>query len=161
MAMVVLISYFSILGVLCVFGWHRLFLTHLYRKFAQTLPNPRHEFDELPRVTVQLPIFNEAFVVERLIDATVALDYPRDRLEIQVLDDSTDETREHAKKRVEYHRRAGTNIAHITRSKRTGYKAGALAQGLAKARGEFVAIFDADFLPKKDFLKQIPINLML
>ena len=109
----------------------------------------------LPVVTVQLPVFNEAPVVTRLIDAAAALDYPRERLEIQVLDDSTDETREYAARAVARHRARGVDIHHRVRPRRSGYKAGALAEGLVHARGELLAVFDADFLPPRDFLRRL------
>ncbi|MBI5305311.1 MAG: glycosyltransferase [Chloroflexi bacterium] len=108
----------------------------------------------MPRVTVQLPIFNELYVVERLIDAAALLDWRRDRLQIQVLDDSDDETTAIAQARVEYHRRRGVDIALIRRADRSGFKAGALSEGLKYATGEFIAIFDADFVPPTDFLKK-------
>jgi len=114
---------------------------------APTIPRRR-----LPRVTVQLPLYNEAHVAERLIDAAAALDYPRDRLEIQVLDDSTDETARLVDARVALYRQQGVDIRVLRRPRREGFKAGALAQGLAQARGEFIAIFDADFCPRSNFL---------
>ncbi len=107
-----------------------------------------------PEVTVQLPVYNEANVIERLIDACAQLDYPLDRLEIQVLDDSTDETVELAAERVEHWRARGRDIVHIRRNDRDGYKSGALKNGFRLARGDFLAVFDADFLPERDFLKQ-------
>lgn len=107
-----------------------------------------------PMVTVQLPVFNEMYVVERLIDDICQLDYPREKLEIQVLDDSTDETREIIRKKCEYYSARGIDIKPIHRSNRTGYKAGALKEGLVRAKGEFITIFDADFLPRPDFLKK-------
>jgi cellulose synthase/poly-beta-1,6-N-acetylglucosamine synthase-like glycosyltransferase len=106
----------------------------------------------LPRVTVQLPVYNERHVIERLIDRVAALSYPRDRLEIQVLDDSTDETVALASARVAHHRAHGLDIRHIRRADRKDFKAGALRHGLESAKGELVAIFDADFLPDPDFL---------
>src|SRR5690606_22126075 len=109
--------------------------------------------DAWPVVTVQLPIYNEMYVVERLIDAVCALDYPRDRLEIQVLDDSTDETREIVELAVRRQRSRGFDITCLRRADRTGYKAGALEAGLREARGEYIAIFDADFVPTRDFLR--------
>jgi len=109
----------------------------------------------LPKVTVQLPTFNEMYVVNRLIDSVVELDYPKDRLEIQVLDDSIDETVEIAKAKVAEWQKQGFDVKYIHRTDRSGFKAGALAEGLKTAKGEFIAIFDADFLPKKDFLKRI------
>jgi len=105
-----------------------------------------------PFVTIQLPIFNELYVAERLIDNIVQLDYPKDKFEIHVLDDSTDETVDISRKKVEEYRAKGFNIELFTRTDRTGYKAGALKAATPKAKGEFIAIFDADFLPKKDFL---------
>ncbi len=107
-----------------------------------------------PSVTVQLPVYNERYVVERLIDAVAALQYPADKLQIQVLDDSTDESVALIAARVAYHQQRGVAIQHIRRSNRAGYKAGALAQGLTSATGDFVAIFDADFVPPTDFLYQ-------
>ena len=111
----------------------------------------------LPPVTVQLPVYNELYVVERLIDAVSCFDYPKEKLEIQVLDDSTDETSEIIARKVREWRGMGIDITHIQRTNRTGYKAGALKEGLAMAKGEFIAIFDADFIPAKDFLhKTLP-----
>jgi len=109
----------------------------------------------LPKVTVQLPIFNELYVTTRLIDAVAGLNYPKELLEIQVLDDSTDETVEIGKKKVKELQEKGINISYLHRTDRSGFKAGALAEGLLSAKGEFIAIFDADFLPKKDFLMRI------
>lgn len=108
---------------------------------------------EWPFVTVQLPIYNELYVIERLIDQVANFDYPKDRFEIHILDDSTDETIEVVKKKVDHYKKLGYNIEQITREIRTGYKAGALRDGMQFAKGEFIAIFDADFLPRKDFLK--------
>ncbi|MFN0117030.1 MAG: cellulose synthase family protein [Elusimicrobiota bacterium] len=110
--------------------------------------------DTIPFVTVQLPLYNEFYVSERLIQAVADLDYPIEKLEIQVLDDSIDETVERVAKEVEKFQLKGINIKHIRRSNRDGFKAGALAYGLQTAQGEFVAIFDADFIPPKDFLKK-------
>lgn len=111
---------------------------------------------KLPQVLVQLPIFNERYVVERLIDAAAALDYPADKLHIQVLDDSTDDTASLARARVAQHRARGVNVSYLHRTQRTGFKAGALAVGLAAdARAEYVAIFDADFVPPPDFLRRL------
>lgn len=113
--------------------------------------------EQLPRVTVQLPIYNERYVIQRLIETVIRLDYPRDRLEIQVLDDSTDETTTIARPLIDRYRQAGFDITLLHRVKRTGYKAGALKEGLEVARGEFIAIFDADFIPDPDFLtKTLP-----
>lgn len=108
-----------------------------------------------PKITVQLPLFNEKYVTERLIDCVAALDYPTEKLEIQVLDDSTDETVEITQAKVAALQQKGIDISYIHRTDRAGYKAGALAEGTKIAKGDFIAIFDADFLPEKDFLKQM------
>ncbi len=142
---------------LAVYGGNTLVMSGLFlwhRRRIRQEPAPPDP-DDWPRVTVQLPIFNERHVVERLIDAVVALDYPRDRLSIQVLDDSIDETQTLARARVAHHAAQGVNITHVRRPDRTGYKAGALAYGLSQAEGEFIAIFDADFVPHPDFLKKV------
>ncbi|WP_405292097.1 cellulose synthase family protein [Algibacter sp. Ld11] len=114
------------------------------------LSNP----DEIPFVTIQLPVYNEMYVMQRLLDNIAEIDYPSDKLEIQVLDDSTDETIETTKAQVDALKATGLDIKHITRTNRVGFKAGALKEGLEIAKGEFIAIFDSDFLPKKDWLKQ-------
>src|SRR5215216_1905795 len=106
----------------------------------------------LPRVTVQLPLYNERYVIERLVEAVLCLRYPRTQLEIQLLDDSTDATTAMAGRLVEHYRSCGFHITLQHRSHRHGYKAGALAEGLTRATGEFIAIFDADFVPAPDFL---------
>src|SRR5207253_6159169 len=127
----------------------------LYMKHRDRAPKPAPEIREWPPVTIQLPIYNEMYVADRLIDAVCEMDYPRDLLEIQVLDDSTDETREIAELAVRRHAARGFDIAYLHRVDRTGYKAGALEAGLKVASGEFVAIFDADFLPHADFLHRL------
>lgn len=152
----VLVGYFSVLLLLSLYGFHRYIIVRLYRKYAGgDDPEPLRSFDEaeLPRVTVQLPVYNELYVVERLIDAACALEYPSERLQIQVLDDSTDETSERAARRVQFWRERGVDIALIQRGNRKGYKAGALQHGLQSATGDFIAIFDADFVPQPDFLR--------
>ncbi|HEY7159699.1 MAG TPA: glycosyltransferase, partial [Acidobacteriota bacterium] len=111
-------------------------------------------FEELPRVTVQLPIYNEMYVVERLIDAVCNIDYPLDRFEVQVLDDSTDETQQIARHIVERHKNNGIDIQYLRRPNREGFKAGALAFGLTQAKGEFIVVFDADFIPSREMLMQ-------
>ncbi|OGX86724.1 cellulose synthase family protein [Hymenobacter glacialis] len=130
-------------------------LTRLARRaaLAPLLPAPAPPA-QWPRVTVQLPVYNELAVVARIIDAAAALDYPADRLHIQVLDDSTDESVALAAHRVAYHQDRGLRIDHVRRATRQGYKAGALAHGLTETEGEFVAIFDADFVPTPDFLRR-------
>ena len=150
----ILAAYFFILCILAVYGWHRYYLVFLYMKHRQNVPGPLPAPDPLPVVTIQLPIFNEMYVVNRLIESVCAMDYPRHLLEIQVLDDSTDETREIAELAVRRHAEQGFDIKYIHRVDRTGYKAGALDAGLKVARGEFVAIFDADFIAPADFLRR-------
>jgi cellulose synthase/poly-beta-1,6-N-acetylglucosamine synthase-like glycosyltransferase len=147
--------YYSVLVVLSFFGLHRLMLVVIYlRTRRRPLPaaEPPSDPTSWPVVTVQLPLYNEMYVAERLIDAVCRLEYPAGRLEIQVLDDSTDETSEIVARVVAAHRGRGVDIRHLHRTDRTGFKAGALEAGLAVARGEFLAIFDADFVPTPDFL---------
>ena len=108
---------------------------------------------EIPFVTIQLPVYNELYVMERLLDNIAEIDYPKEKLEIQVLDDSTDESFEETARHIEELRKTGLDIQHLTRKDRVGFKAGALKEGLKTAKGEYIAIFDADFLPKKDWLK--------
>ncbi len=151
----ILIPYFGCLIVLSVFGVHRYVLTYLYLKNRHKRPKPARDLATLPRVTVQLPIYNERYVVERLLEAATRLDYPADKLEIQVLDDSTDETSIVASRLVSEYQRAGFPITYLHRRTREGFKAGALAEGLKKTAGEFVAIFDADFAPPPSILRQM------
>ena len=148
----ILASYFFVLLILAVYGWHRYYLVYVYMKHKHEQPVPKSTFDELPAVTIQLPLYNEMYVVDRLLDAVCQIDYPREKLEIQVLDDSTDETQQIAELAVRRHALQGIDIKYIHRDDRIGYKAGALDEGLRVASGEFVAIFDADFIPKSDFL---------
>ncbi len=151
----VLISYFTVLVVLAVYGVHRYYLTYLYVRNRHRIPRPQGTFNRLPRLTVQLPIFNERYVVRRLLEAVTRLDYPRGLLEIQVLDDSTDETCEIARRLADEFARKGFRVRYLHRKSRTGYKAGALAEGLKTAEGEFVAIFDADFVPPPETLRRM------
>ena len=151
-----LASYLLILAVMCVYGSHRYGLVWLYLKHRATGHTPARRWgDELPRVTVQLPMYNEGVVAERIIDAAAALDYPRDKLQIQILDDSTDGSADISRAAVEKWRAAGLDITLAHRADRVGYKAGALAEGLQSATGEFVAIFDADFVPPPDVLRNV------
>jgi cellulose synthase/poly-beta-1,6-N-acetylglucosamine synthase-like glycosyltransferase len=148
-----LIPYFIVLIVLAAYGAHRYWMVYLYYKHKKHKTTaPPACFDELPRVTVQLPIFNEQYVVDRLLDAVCRLDYPKEKLDIQLLDDSTDETVEVARILVDRYAALGHPVTYLHRDNREGYKAGALAEGLKTAKGEFVAIFDADFVPPPDFL---------
>src|SRR5438445_4776197 len=142
-------------GILCAvafYGLNRYILVYLYCKHRNNHYKPIGTFEQFPRITVQLPMYNEDIVAERVIRATCLIDYPLDRLEIQVLDDSTDHSADIARKCVEQMAAKGYPIKYIHRTNREGYKAGALAEGLKVATGEFVAIFDADFLPPKDIL---------
>ncbi len=152
---VVLGLYFGSLLLLSLYGCHRWYLIWLYLRHRGHRVGPASRFAELPRLTVQLPLYNEMYVAQRLIEAVGRLDYPRERLEIQVLDDSTDETSAVVASAVARGRSAGLDIVHLHRSARTGFKAGALAAGLRRAKGEFVAIFDADFVPRPDFARNL------
>ncbi len=146
--------YYLVLGVLALYGLHRLHLVWVWlRTRGREVPLPADP-PEWPRVTVQLPLYNELYVAERLIDAVCRLDYPCDRLEIQVLDDSTDETREVVAAAVRRHRARGVDVHHLHRTDRTGFKAGALEAGTRRAAGELLAVFDADFVPPSDFLRR-------
>ncbi len=148
-----LIPYFVVMIVLAFYGMHRYQLVYLYYKHRRkAVVEPPSRFAELPAITVQLPIFNEQYVIDRLIDACCRLNYPQDRLEIQVLDDSTDETQQVASDIVERYQARGHNIVYLHRTNRYGYKAGALDEGLKQAKGELIAIFDADFVPPPDWL---------
>src|SRR5689334_8433821 len=147
-----LASYFFVLIVLAVYGWHRYYLVYLYMRNRDKEPTAQPELSSTPTVTIQLPLYNEMYVADRLIDAVCRIEYPRDRLEIQVLDDSTDETRSIAELAVRRMAAQGIDIKYFHRADRTGYKAGALEAGLKVAAGEFIAIFDADFIPTSDFL---------
>lgn len=150
--MPIVIAYLIVLAGLTLFGLHRLHLLWLLLRFPPTAEvEPPAAW---PRVLIQLPLYNEANVVERLIDAVAAIDYPRDLLEVQVLDDSSDETQELVAERVAWHRGLGLAIEHVRRPDRIGYKAGALAYGLELCDAELVAIFDADFVPTPDFLRR-------
>lgn len=144
--------------LLSIYGLNSLMLVLLYLRHRDdarpSLPSPASPA-EWPSVTVQLPVYNELYTVRRLLNAAGALDYPQDRLEIQLLDDSTDETLQIARRAVDRLQRRGVDVVHITRSDRADYKAGALAAGLDRARGEFVAILDADFVPRPDFLRRV------
>ena len=148
-----LIPYFIVLILLASYGAHRYVLVYLYYKHKKNrTTEPASYFSELPRVTVQLPIFNEQFVVERLLEAVCRLKYPREKLDIQVLDDSTDETEAVAQGLVNHYVAQGFPITYHHRENREGFKAGALAEGMKTAKGEFIVIFDADFVPPEDFL---------
>ncbi len=178
MGIVLIAPYLAVLLLLCCYGLHRARLAWLCRRcppvhaatgeedgWQPATPGLREndadrseasgQQEDWPRVTVQLPLYNEATVVQRLLEATARLDYPRDRLEIQVLDDSSDETRSLALRTIARLEQRGVPIRHVSRPSRHGYKAGALAYGLEQASGELIAIFDADFVPPVDFLKRV------
>ena len=139
------------IAIFCLMQFHLLFKYYKHNKVVEKVVINE---DELPFVTVQLPIFNEMYVIERLLDNITKFDYPKDKFEIRVLDDSTDETVEITAKKVAEYKAKGFDIVQVTRTNRTGYKAGALKADMKHAKGEFFAIFDADFLPEPDFLKR-------
>ncbi|MDJ0761917.1 MAG: glycosyltransferase family 2 protein [Myxococcota bacterium] len=145
-------AYLGILGLLAVYGFHRSQLVYLFYKTRRKNPEIKNRFEELPFVTIQLPMFNERYVAERLIEAASRINYPADRFEIQVLDDSTDDTTAIAQKKVDRVAARGLNACLIHRTDRTGFKAGALENGMKTAKGEFVAVFDADFNPGAEIL---------
>lgn len=147
-------AYLFSLTILFLFGSHGFVMIYFYFKNRDKKPARRPSLEDAPKVTVQLPVFNELYVVERLIDAVCAMEYPRDRLEIQVLDDSTDETVDVTAAAVAAKKALGFDIVQIRRTNRVGFKAGALREGLAQAKGEYIAIFDADFVPRPDFLTE-------
>ena len=151
----ILASYFFILAILAVYGWHRYYMVYLYMRHRDNVPrNDLPPLAPLPKVTIQLPIYNEMYVVDRLVESVCRIDYPKHLMEIQVLDDSTDETAEVAELAVRRWAAQGFDITYLHRTDRTGFKAGALDAGLKVATGEYVAIFDADFVPPVDFLQR-------
>ncbi len=151
--------YFAVLLILCTYGLHRAHLVFMLLRHRKAVQRacllPALAECELPKVTIQLPLYNEATVVNRLLGGVASIEYPRDRLEIQVLDDSSDETKHIARRAVEELRDAGYDAKYIRREDRHGYKAGALDYGLKLAVGELIAIFDADFIPQPNFLMDI------
>jgi len=152
LARAAIFAYLAVLTLICIYGAHRYFLVLLYYAARRRVPQPRSKFAELPRVTVQLPMYNEQYVAQRIIERTCQIDYPRDRLQIQVLDDSTDDTQQIAQEMVARMRAAGHNIVYRHRTNRVGFKAGALEEATREATGDFIAIFDADFLPPPNIL---------
>ena len=168
---IIALSVYSLdIVLLFLFGIHCYLMVYLYRRNEKYCISGQEQFHEaidldtvdhktLPHVTIQLPVFNEFYVIDRLIESTTELQWPKDKLEIQVLDDSTDESKERAHRLVDFYQARGFDIHHIHRTDRTGHKAGALKAGLEVCKGEFVAIFDADFIPSAEFLvKTIPIS---
>jgi cellulose synthase/poly-beta-1,6-N-acetylglucosamine synthase-like glycosyltransferase len=154
---VIMILYFTILALLAILGVYRVRMVYQFWRYRQVKPQPKRRFaeSELPHITVQLPLFNEMYVVERLLESVTRMDYPRHLLEIQVLDDSTDETVRIARAAVEKHKQQGFDIQYIHRADRTGFKAGALENGMKMANGQLIAIFDADFMPRPDCLRRM------
>ncbi len=160
MEKLLVLLYFAVLLLLCGYGVHRAYLVFLVARHGRRLASLARVStdaftDKLPSVTVQLPLYNEATVVARLLDAAGTIDYPLDLLEIQVLDDSTDETKAIAQAKVEELRARGIDAVYVRRPNRVGYKAGALDYGLDRCKGELVAIFDADFIPQPGFLRDV------
>jgi cellulose synthase/poly-beta-1,6-N-acetylglucosamine synthase-like glycosyltransferase len=152
---VIVFVYIAILLIIAVYGFHRYVLVYLYMKHRHNGYKPKGQFNELPQVTVQLPMYNEDIVAERIIEAACKIDYPLDKLEIQVLDDSTDHSAGIAKAACDNWSALGIPVRYIHRDNRSGYKAGALAEGLKVASGEFICIFDADFVPPRDILYNV------
>lgn len=152
-AAIILGIHFSMLAVLCLFGLHRLSMVFRWFLHKNHEPVANKTFDTLPKLTVQIPLYNERLVAQRIVDNVAAFDYPRDRLQIQIVDDSTDETVDLIAARVEHFKSNGIDISHVRRSDRTGYKAGALKHAMQFATGEFIAIFDADFIPHPSLLR--------
>jgi len=151
----VIALYLVVLSILGVYGFHRGHLLYLYWRHRKSAPKPKGHFDELPVVTVQLPMFNEMYVADRLLEGVAAIDYPKDKLEIQVLDDSTDETVEIAQRKVAELCARGYDAVYIHRTDRTGYKAGALENGVRTAKGDYLLVFDADFVPSISIVKDL------
>jgi len=146
------ICYFIVLTGLSLYGLHRYVVVFLYWKYRNRPPRPIASFSKLPRITVQLPVYNEMYVVDRLLKSVSELDYPRELLQVQLLDDSTDDTTGIAATRVAELRAAGLDIEHVHRQDRSGFKAGALENGLSSCKGDFILILDADFVPTRDML---------
>ncbi len=146
-------AYLTTLGLLSIYGFHRSQLIFLFYRTRKKTPHPKSHFEELPFVTIQLPMFNERYVANRLLDAVARINYPRDRFEIQVLDDSTDDTTDIVREKVASLVARGLDATLIHRTDRTGYKAGALENGAKYAKGDFITVFDADFNPGPNVLK--------
>ncbi len=147
-------SFMFVMAMVCLYGLHRYHLVYLFYKHRRNLPRVVERFAALPRVTIQLPMFNERYVARRVIESACRIDYPADKLQIQVLDDSTDDTTQIAQETVDRLRADGHDVTLIHRRNRCGFKAGALEEGLKTATGEFVCIFDADFLPRPEILQE-------
>ena len=152
---ILIVCYFLVLLGLSAYGIHRYTMIYLYWKHRKSRPKPLNRFQELPKVTIQLPIFNELYVVRRLIGAVAKLDYPKELLQIQILDDSTDETTTFCREEEAKLREEGFEVEYIHRVDRTGFKAGALENGMESATGEYIYILDADFVPEPDVLHKM------
>jgi cellulose synthase/poly-beta-1,6-N-acetylglucosamine synthase-like glycosyltransferase len=155
MEIAIIALYMLVMSILGLYGFHRGHLLYLYWRHKNDAPKPPQLFAELPRVTIQLPMFNEMYVADRLLEGVASIDYPRNKLEIQVLDDSTDETTEIARKKAEELRARGLDVTFRHRTNRHGYKAGALEEGLQVAKGDYVLVFDADFVPTPSIVKDL------
>ncbi|HJK91446.1 MAG TPA: glycosyltransferase family 2 protein [Polyangiaceae bacterium LLY-WYZ-15_(1-7)] len=153
----IIVLYLIALSILGIYGAHRGHLLMLYLRHRKKNPKPTRKFaeEELPSVTIQLPMFNEMYVVDRLLEGVASIDYPKDKLHLQILDDSTDETVQIARAKVDELCERGFDAEYIHRTDRTGYKAGALENGLKTAKGELVMVFDADFVPQADILRKL------
>ena len=159
-ALFILITHYCLVAILCLYGAHRIYHSFVAKRVFETVSHdvepPSWEGD-YPHITVQTPMYNEKFVAKRIIDAVTAFDYPKDKLHIQVIDDSTDESVDIVAECVAQYQRLGFDIDHVRRASRRGYKAGALSDAMDDVKGEFIAIFDADFIPNPDFLlKALP-----
>ncbi len=146
--------HYLMLTILCLFGLHRLSMVIRWLIYRKVQPPKPDEFTSLPKVTIQVPLYNERLVAERAIHAVACIDYPQDKLQIHIVDDSTDETQNLVAKVVGFYAEKGINIQHIHRTNRQGFKAGALKEAMPKASGEFIAIFDADFIPAPSIIKE-------
>jgi cellulose synthase/poly-beta-1,6-N-acetylglucosamine synthase-like glycosyltransferase len=149
------VLYFICLVILTLYGIHRYWQVYLYYRNARKIISAPDDFDQLPRITVQLPLYNEPFVAERVIEAACHMEYPSHLLQVQVLDDSTDDSTEVVRAVCQRLRSCGHDVQYIHRDNRHGYKAGALENGLAGAKGDYIAIFDADFVPQPDTLLKV------
>lgn len=149
---IILAIHFFLLAILSLFGLHRLSMVIRWFRYRNFEPKAPSTFKELPKVTVQIPLYNERLVAKRIVDTIVLLEYPAERLQIQIVDDSTDDTSALIAERVLHYQNQGINIEHVQRTNRIGFKAGALKEAMDTASGEFIAIFDADFIPRSDTL---------
>lgn len=149
---IIIAGHFILLSILCLFGLHRLSMVARWFRYRHYKPATPKTFKQLPKITVQIPLYNERMVAQRIVDSIVKLEYPSDRLQIQIVDDSNDDTCELVAERVKFYQTQGINIEHVQRTNRQGFKAGALKDAMDTATGEFIAIFDADFIPNRDTL---------